>query len=168
MSSSTELASRVRLSGSRQAFLYFLYSLDRCVRFVQYAFTPLLAYVVKVALNNGHILVNWKKVKESFFFSYAKQESYNKYFYRYFYVSERSFMYFTVSCWFLNKFSALNLLQWPLHCKMWKGGWNAVRKIYCGLEARYDTALQPVKFTNGNTETHKTIPMDLGLIRPCT
>jgi hypothetical protein len=29
-------------------------------------------------------------------------------------------------------------------------------KLIVALEARYDTALQPVKVTNVNTETHKT------------
>ncbi len=42
--------------------------------------------------------------------------------YKNFYVPERSFIYVTVSCWFL-----ISLLHWPL----FRGGGSAVRKLYC-------------------------------------
>jgi hypothetical protein len=53
-----------------------------------------------------------------------------------------------------NKFCDLRFLQWLLfrallYKEMWKGGGSAVS---VALEARYDTSLQPVKVTNGNTE----------------
>jgi hypothetical protein len=49
------------------------------------------------------------------------------------YVSERSFMYDTVSCWFSNKFCDLSLLHWLLFraVKRCGGGGSAVRKMYC-------------------------------------
>jgi hypothetical protein len=70
--------------------------MDRCGRAADFTFTPWLTNVVKVALNNWHIFVNGKKVKEFFFFSNLKQDSYNKYLYISFYIPERSFMYITV------------------------------------------------------------------------